>query len=44
MDNGFLALGALGFQDPSGSGTRWIEIPANYHGNASTLDVTDGRH
>jgi prepilin-type N-terminal cleavage/methylation domain-containing protein/prepilin-type processing-associated H-X9-DG protein len=42
IDNGFFAVGSVAFEDPSGSRTRWWEIPANYHGNASTLSFADG--
>ena len=42
IDNNFFAVGSLAFQDPSRSKTRWIEIPANYHDNASTLSFADG--
>jgi len=42
IDNGFFAVGSIAFQDPSGSRTRWLEIPANYHGNSSTFSFADG--
>lgn len=42
IDNDFFAVGSVAFQDASGSGTRWWEIPGNYHGNASSFSFADG--
>lgn len=42
IDNNFFAVGSLAFLDPSGNGTRWLEIPANYHGNATVFGFADG--
>ena len=34
--------GAFEFQMPNGANTQWIDVPANYHGNACNFAFVDG--